>query len=181
MASADPAEPRPSILQLSSGLRPYPPDLDGVYREQLVHGPRLHAITGIEGISSQGISLSLRTAPPPADWIQGGPDRWSTDPLVIDGVFQALILWCRAERGAPSLPSRIARYHQFSPVPRGQVRAVAVVTAVQGNNVTADVELSDEAGRQIARLEGYVCTTAASLEQRFQEGRTPRSGQKDAA
>jgi hypothetical protein len=78
-----------------------------------------------------------------------------------------LIVWCRAQRGAPSLPSQLGALRQWAPFPAGQVRAVVRVRDAQGASVTSDVDLLDEAGRVVARLEGYVCTVSPSLDRAF--------------
>ncbi len=144
-----------------------------LYGELLFHGPRLHAIETVEGISETGMALRLKSAPKPSMWIEGTSDpRWTTDPMVVDGVFQALILWCRERHGAPSLPARLDAYRQFAAIPGDGVRAVVAVRNVEGSSVVSDIDLVDAGGSLVGRLEGFVCTVSPTLERAFSEGRS---------
>ena len=138
-----------------------------IYGEQLFHGSRLEAIEAVDGISAEGMVVRLRTHPTSERLLPAPTVRWATDPLVVDGVFQALILWCRELRGAPSLPSRLGAWRQFKPFPVGAVRAEVRVREVDGAAITSDVDLLDGAGEVIARLEGYVCTVSPTLDRAF--------------
>ncbi|WP_373048793.1 PfaD family polyunsaturated fatty acid/polyketide biosynthesis protein [Vulgatibacter sp.] len=142
-------------------LAPAPYDAEAIYAErQLFHGPRFHAIAAVDGIGAKAIATTLHTKA--IDWIEGA--TFTTAPLALDGVFQALVLWCRAHLGAPSLPSRLGAWRQRAlPLP-AQVRAVARVRAIEGSTAVADVDLLDESGAVVAQVEGYACTASASLE-----------------
>ena len=121
--------------------------------------------------------MTARSTPAPGEWLAGDlSTAWSVDPLVVDGIFQALILWCRAIAGAPSLPSRVASWELFEPVPDA-VRLLATVRRRRGSNVLADIDVLSEDGALIARMQGYTCTAAASLERAFA---APVSGSGDA-
>src|SRR4029077_12704126 len=84
----------------------YPLDPDDVYQRVLFHGPELRGLERIAGCGPDGITVTAQTAPAPAAWVPP-PLRgtWLADPLALDGAFQAMSVWCRAERGAVSLPS----------------------------------------------------------------------------
>jgi NAD(P)-dependent dehydrogenase (short-subunit alcohol dehydrogenase family) len=143
------------------------PTVDEAYLEQLFHGTGLRAIADIHSISRKGMSLELNAAPHAGQWIVGALHSWALDPLILDGCFQALILWCRAILGHPSLPGRVAAYWQYVTDFPPRVRAVVEIRKVEGMNVTSDVELLDDGGELVARLEGFVCTASAGLEARF--------------
>jgi len=100
--------------------------------------------------------------------VPGPAFAWTLDPLVIDGVFQALIVWCRAHLGAPSLPSRVASVRIFRSLANvARVRAVVRIHAVEGMVVSSHVDLSDLEGTLLVRLEGVLCTASASLHRAF--------------
>ena len=176
VARIGPALSTPAPLGIPAALRPYPHSLRAIYSEQLFHGARLEAIEAVEGISADGMVLRLRTHPTSERLLPAPTIRWATDPLVVDGVFQALILWCRELRGAPSLPSRLGAWRQFKPFPVGAVRATVRVREIEGAVVTSDVDLLGEAGEVVARLEGYVCTVSPTLDRAFHpEGVTAKT------
>jgi PfaD family protein len=157
----------PVPLSAPGLLRPYPHGLRTIYSEQLFHGERLEAIEAIEGISQEGMTLRLRTHPTSERLLPAPMVRWATDPLVVDGVFQALILWCRELRGAPSLPARLSAWKQFKSIPAGTVRVTVRVREAEGAAITSDIDLLDDAGEMVARLEGYVCTVSPTLDRAF--------------
>jgi NAD(P)-dependent dehydrogenase (short-subunit alcohol dehydrogenase family) len=161
------AQERPVALALPGGLRPYVQTMASTYSEQLFHGPSLQVIEAIEGVSDQGMTLKMRGPVTSATLLPGEARRWATNPVIIDGVFQALIVWCRAQRGAPSLPSRLGAWRQFADLGEGAVRVVVRVREVDGATVTSDVDVLDEGGHVMARLDGYVCTVSPSLDRAF--------------
>jgi PfaD family protein len=151
-----------------AGLAPFSTSLESVYREQLFHGPRLEAITAIEGLGEEGMTLTLRAHPTSEQLVPGPARAWASDPLVIDGLFQALIVWTRARLGAPSLPSRLESLRWFRPLAGDSVRAVVKVRSVEGASVLSDIELIDAEGALVARLTGYGCTVSATLARAFE-------------
>ncbi len=151
-----------------AGLAPFSTSLESVYREQLFHGPRLEAITAIEGLGEEGMTLTLRAHPTSERLVPGPARAWASDPLVIDGLFQALIVWTRARLGAPSLPSRLESLRWFRPLAGDSVRAVVKVRSVEGASVLSDIELIDAEGALVARLTGYGCTVSATLARAFE-------------
>jgi NADP-dependent 3-hydroxy acid dehydrogenase YdfG/acyl carrier protein len=163
--AASPAPPSP--LKAPAGLAKYPHAVDAVYESLLFHGPRLHAIQAVSGISAEGMALRLATHPTSENLLPSPAMLWTADPLAVDGIFQALILWCREHRAAPSLPSHIARMTQYRPFDgSGSVRAVVRIRETEGAIVTSDIDLVD-AGGVVLRLEGYSCTVSATLDRAF--------------
>ncbi len=147
------------------GLPAWPHTVRQAYTTQLFHGPALEVIEAIDGLGPEGMRVRLK-APPPTDLVPTATHGWVTNPAVIDGVFQALIVWCRSQRGAPSLPSRLGAWKQFAPF-GGHVNASIFVRDADAGSVTCDVDLADDTGQLVGRLEGYVCTVSATLEQAF--------------
>jgi hypothetical protein len=158
----------PAPLAALTDLQPYDLDPVAIYGTRLFHGPSWHAIAGVEGVSKAGMELGLKAAVRP-EALELDGDEFELDPLVIDGVFQALILWCRAQQGAPSLPSRLEAVQLYRPL-RGDVRAVVRVRESDALGATSDIDLCDEAGVAV-RLTGFTCTLSPSLDRAFQEPR----------
>ena len=156
-----------ATIQLDS-LALWPHTLRQAYTVQLFHGPSLEVIEAVEGVGPMGMKVRLRAPATSADVMPKPTIRWATNPLVIDGVFQALILWCRSQHGAPSLPSRLGAWRQFAPFIEPHVTASISIREVDGASVTSDIELTNSAGELVGRLDGYVCTMSATLEQAFQ-------------
>jgi hypothetical protein len=158
--------PRPDASALPGNLRPFVTPASSLYGEQLFHGPSLQVLESIDGLSEAGMTLHLASPTDPRRLLPHG-ERWSGNPAVLDGVFQALIVWCRAQKGAPSLPAQLGALRQWAPFPAGSMRATVRVRESLGATVVSDVDLLDDAGRVVARLEGYVCTVSPTLDRAF--------------
>ena len=159
-------------------LPPYPLDPDDVYQRVLFHGPELRGLERVAGSGPAGIVVVAQTAPAPAAWVQH-PLRgtWLADPLALDCAFQAMSVWCHAERGAVSLPSALGRYRQFARrFPAGAVRVVCRVAPGAGPVVRAAVEFADAAGRLVARIDDYECVLDAALTDAFRRNRLEPAG-----
>jgi acyl transferase domain-containing protein/NAD(P)-dependent dehydrogenase (short-subunit alcohol dehydrogenase family) len=142
---------------------------DEVYGELLFHGPSLQGIQQISGCSDRAIAGVVSTAPPPARWLeQPWRGQWLTDPLVIDCAFQLIVVWCREQIGANSLPSAVGRYRQFrAGFGADDVRIVAEVQRKGAAQAVADIQILDAGGRLLARLDGYECVVDSSLNHAF--------------
>jgi hypothetical protein len=142
---------------------------DAVYTDgRLFHGPDLHVIDAVQACDDAGIIGLARPAPPPAEWIaQPMRSQWLADPAALDAAFQLMILWSFDRRGVGSLPTAMQRYRQFAVFPQTGVRIVARVTKAAEHAANADIEFLDDAGRLIARIDGYECVLDASLAAAF--------------
>ena len=172
-------EPPPPV-ELPTRGAPWPGGIEDVYGEALFHGPAFQCLQSVDAVWDGGI-LATATATPPR-WLGDGRVVWCVDPLVVDGIFQALILWCRVHAGAPSLPSRVARWRSWGPLGDGPVRLLATVRRRRGANVLSDIDVLDAEGRLLARMDGYTCTAAPSLEAAFagSSGNPPAPAQAPA-
>ena len=163
-----PANDVPDAVGWPEKVAPWPGGQDTIYGQALFHGPAFQGIRSVHGTWDSGIAATLRRGPDIAEWNPAaGQGDWLVDPLLVDGIFQVLILWCRLATGAPSLPSRIARMRFYAEPTSQDVRIVATVRRRRGNNVLSDVDLLDSDGRLLARIDGYTCTAATSLEAAF--------------
>jgi len=170
--------PRGTRGIVEPALPQFPLDTDDVYQRVLFHGPELRGISSIHGCGPDGIIVTAHTAPAPVAWVQQ-PLRgtWLADPLVLDCAFQALSVWCHAQRGAVSLPSGLGRYRQYRrSFPAGDVRIVARVAAGAGQIVRAQIEFLDPAGGLLARIDDYECVLDTALNAAFRRNRLEPAG-----
>jgi acyl transferase domain-containing protein/NAD(P)-dependent dehydrogenase (short-subunit alcohol dehydrogenase family)/acyl carrier protein len=170
--------PQPPAAGELPPLEPYPHAVADAYRRFLFHGPDLAGIERVEGVSAAGIVGTVRTAPPPAKWmVQPLRGSWLTDPLVIDGAFQLMILWSFERRGAGCLPCFVGRYRQFrKSFPPGIVRVAARVTGDNGTLVRADVDFLGSDGTLVARMQGLESVIDANLERAFRRNMLAAEG-----
>ncbi|MCU0703762.1 MAG: SDR family NAD(P)-dependent oxidoreductase, partial [Fimbriiglobus sp.] len=172
-----PALPRPPAANSPPDTLPYPHPLDEIYRYFLFHGPDLHGIERVDGVSEAAVVGSTFPAPTPAEWMASPPrGQWLTDPLVVDGVFQLMILWSFAQHGAGSLPCFAGRYRQYRRAfPAGPCRIAARVTRDDGTYARADVDILDADGSLVAQIQDYECVIDPSLNQAFRKNHlTPK-------
>jgi NAD(P)-dependent dehydrogenase (short-subunit alcohol dehydrogenase family) len=166
LPKAPPADRPPAV-------GPYPHPVADAYRDLLFHGPDLHGLERVDGVSEHAIAGAAATAPPPAEWFQYPlRSQWVADPLVLDSSFQLMILWSRHQHGAPSLPNFAGRYRQFRRhFPDGPVTVVARVTRDNGTFARADIDYLDADGQVVAQLQDYECMMTDTLTAAFTRNR----------
>ena len=160
----------PSGIPAPAGNYPYRNGED-YNNGRLFHGADLRGIQSVSACSAQGIAGTVSTAPPPAAWSKN-PIRssWLADPLVLDSCFQLMILWSFENYGAGSLPTAIASYRQYQrSFPEGNVQVIARIVKSGEHSAVADIEILDQQGKLIARLEGYECVIDTSLNEAFRK------------
>jgi acyl transferase domain-containing protein len=161
--------PKPPAPEAPPPVQPYPHPVDEVYKYFLFHGPDLHGIERVDGLTEVAFIGTAYPAPAPTEWF-AGPLRsnWVADPLVLDTSFQMLILWSFAQHGAGSLPCFAGRYRQYRrSFPPGPVKVVARVTRDNGTFARADIEYLDADGTVIAQMQDYECVIDAQLNMAF--------------
>jgi hypothetical protein len=167
-----------SIVDLPT--TPYAQNSDAIYdRERLFHGPDLQGIEQVTGCSAKGITALVKAATQPSRWIrQPLRNIWLTDPLVMDGAFQLMILWSFERFGFGSLPSFAGRYRQFQDTFPGEGTQIVIrVTAEREHGASADMEFLDRnTGKLIARLEDYECVIDPSLQRAFRRNQLSQAG-----
>jgi NAD(P)-dependent dehydrogenase (short-subunit alcohol dehydrogenase family)/acyl carrier protein len=169
--------PRGSARIGEMRLPPFPLDPDDVYQRVLFHGPELRGVEQIVSCGPDGIIVKAQSAPAPTMWLdQPLRGQWLTDPLVLDCAFQAMSVWCHAERGAVSLPSALGAYRQFRRFPHGSVTVVCRVSRSHSQIIAAEIEFRDEAGNLIARIDDFECVLDPSLNSAFRRNRLEPAG-----
>jgi len=163
-----PAAPEPAMVDIPGGGF-----ADAYSLGVLFHGAALHGIERVEGLAERGIAAMLKAASAPIKWMTH-PLRgtWIADPLALDSAFQMMILWSDAHRGAPSLPSALARYRQFVSVfPKGGCRAVIGVAIGISAIAVATIQFVDRQGNLLASAEGCEFVMDAALRDAFRLNR----------
>ncbi|MBL4700996.1 MAG: SDR family NAD(P)-dependent oxidoreductase, partial [Phycisphaeraceae bacterium] len=165
------AHPAADPSDMPAPQRPYALSNDKIYTTPGLpfHGEQLHAIQGVDACDDLGISGRLNSAPSPNQWINH-PTRttWLTDPLLIDGIFQLMILWTQHKLNMPSLPTHIDHYQQFtSRLPSSGTTCICRIVKQTAHQVTCNVELLDSVGKLVAQITGYHCITDMSLREAF--------------
>ncbi len=156
-----------AIDERSLRLMPYAGS--DIYQKFLFHGKDLRGIQQIEGCSADGIAASVQAAPTPSAWMSHPlRQHWLTDPLMLDGAFQLLIVWSFVNDQCGSLPSTVGQYRQFvSKFPVDGGRIAAQIVRHERHRAVADIEFYDRNGGLLARIEGYECALDASLNAAF--------------
>jgi hypothetical protein len=131
----------------------------------------LRGIEQIVGCGRGGIVVAAQSAPLPAMWLdQPLRGQWLTDPLILDCAFQAMSIWCYAERGAVSLPSALGSFRQYRRFTKGPITITCRVAPAHGQIVAAEIEFANPDGL-IARIEQFECVLDLSLNQAFRRNR----------
>jgi PfaD family protein len=150
-------------------LGPYRHSAAAAYAQVLFHGPKFETISQVEGISARGMALRLSASRGPSSWMPEVEDtRWALDPLAIDGAFQAMVLWCVEQKGAPGLPAGIGAVRVVRDFIAGEaLRLVVEVREQTANQVLTDLEYTDAEGLLVVRLEGVATTFSPTLATAF--------------
>jgi acyl transferase domain-containing protein/acyl carrier protein len=150
-------------------VNPYPHPIEDVYRYFLFHGPDMHGIEAVDGLTETAFIGTAYPSPPPGEWFKN-PLRsaWVADPLVLDTSFQMMILWSFAQHGAGSLPCFLGRYRQYRRAfPAGPTKVVIRVTRDNGSFARADIDFLDPEGLVVAQVQDYECVIDPGLNQAF--------------
>ncbi len=135
----------------------------------LFHGPALQCVESVSACSSQGIDGLVKTAPAPSEWMsQPMRSSWLADPMVMDASFQLMILWSFQQSDRASLPTRIGTFRQFqSRFPKDKVNLKIRISSASQHAATANIEIFDQQGKLLARIEDYECVIDESLNEAF--------------
>ena len=137
----------------ASGKKPAPavepwqgPIYDG---HLLFHGPQFQVLRAIDGVSAAGLTCSLLGARA----LKWPDDQWCSDPALVDGGLQALLLWVRKALGGASLPMSIGEYRCYREgLIDGQVRCVLLRRELHESRAVCDLALLDAQGEVVAEL-----------------------------
>jgi NADP-dependent 3-hydroxy acid dehydrogenase YdfG len=116
----------------------------------LFHGPLFQVISGMEGVSAEGLSGTIGGLRQ-----MGWPDQgWQTDPAALDGALQLAVLWSKHMLGGAALPTAIHRLRAHSLPLQGSVRAVLIGRSSGRERTVSDLLMLDAAGQVVVEFEG---------------------------
>ncbi len=144
------------------------PEFSDIYDSHLFHGEDLQGITGIRGLSSEGVSGTTLAAPKPEYWFKESYlGSWYTDPLALDVAFQLAVIWSERMLGNKSLPIGIKEYRQFQQFPQEGCEIRIRICSRTSHQFSANIEfVKDE--QVIAEISGYEAVMDESLAGSFQ-------------
>lgn len=146
------------------GKERYPYAIADAYKRFLFHGPTLHGIDEVVGMSDHGMVARISSSSPE----RFGERRaaWATDPLVVDSALQMMLLWVREKHGTAALPCAIGEFAQHAPFD-GPVTVHLEMTKSSAAAGRFDATFVDGAGRVVARLAGGEYAASAALAPSF--------------
>jgi acyl transferase domain-containing protein/NADPH:quinone reductase-like Zn-dependent oxidoreductase/NAD(P)-dependent dehydrogenase (short-subunit alcohol dehydrogenase family)/aryl carrier-like protein len=118
----------------------------------LEYGPAFRTITAIAA-KDREVLVRLET--------EDDPNGWLMHPTLLDGAFQAAVALVQAESPAPLVPARVDRIELAASPAR---QAWAHLERRDGEQLTVDIVIADDAGAVCARLRG-VAFRSLPLEQ----------------
>ena len=143
---------------------------------RLFHGSALQSLQRIHSVGAQGVVAEVMSAPAPGQWMRE-PVRsnWLADPMILDGVFQALIIWSDHDAAMPCLPVSINHYRQYCRhfPKQGPILIVAHVKASWPNRLLADVECIDSKGQLLAVMSDCEAVRDTALQSAFTKNSLP--------
>lgn len=154
-----------SIDEPAMELRPAPLTVDEIYRRWLFHGPLFQTLTGIQGYHDRGIVATLRPSRAADFYPPAAAGRWLFDPALVDGAFQALIVWTRLQRSATPLPSRLGRIRWLAPEPWPEPLHVRldILSAAADPDVRCHIRFVDAAGQLRLAIDDFECAASPAL------------------
>jgi hypothetical protein len=122
-----------------------------IYGDVLFHGPAFQVITGMDGVSKDGIAARLEGVRA-SNWSQ---ETWRTDAAAFDGGLQLALLWSDHVLGGKSLPTSIEQVKTWTDeAPYGPLQAVLTKRDLQASRTKSDVRFLDSDGNLVAELLG---------------------------
>ena len=152
---AEPTLARTIILSNphSSPFRP-----EQLYTEVMFHGPAFQGVAGVDALSDNGISATLRV--PAEQGLFRAPiePRFLTSPLVLDAVGQLVGFWTAhtfSERYVV-FPFHVKNIELYVvPTAGALLTARAEMVLISDGEITSDIEVVDSNGAVSVRIEGW--------------------------
>jgi malonyl CoA-acyl carrier protein transacylase len=160
-------QPHPEQYKLPTnhGMKAFATSVEEAYRRLLFHGPRFQCIQSIDGISEQGMLVTLLPSSP-GNCVANEPlGHWLIDPIVMDSGPQLALLWARTYFDITPLPSRFQEVHIFKPFHSSSlIRCYfQVLRESVKQRVYANVFYTDQEGCPIGMIKGLESTGTKSL------------------
>ncbi|MFQ5902907.1 MAG: SDR family NAD(P)-dependent oxidoreductase, partial [Candidatus Binatia bacterium] len=159
--------PHPEQYQLpaNDGMKPFATSVEEAYRRLLFHGPRFQCIQSIDGISEQGMLVTLLPSSP-TECVANEPlGHWLIDPIVMDSGPQLALLWARTYFDITPLPSRFQEVRIFKPFHSSSLIRCCfhVLRESVKQSVYANVFYMDQEGCLLGMIKGLESTGTKSL------------------
>jgi len=121
----------------------WPYSVETAYQEKLFHGPGFHVIQQLDSFSDQG-GAALLDGQFGSQW----PDAENcfTDPALLDGGLQLLLLWAFEQTGQKSLPTAIGecRFYDIGSKPSPDSVRCQFISRIDGQfSIVSDINFSD--------------------------------------
>ena len=141
-----------NVIAQSAKSHSWPYSAKSGYQEKLFHGPQFQVIQQLETISDQG-GTALLDSQLGAIW----PDeaRSISNPVLLDGGLQLLLLWAFEKTGKTSLPTAIGECKCFGSTPIKGTVACHFSSRIDGQfRTVSDLIFTDSNARVLVELRG---------------------------
>ncbi len=130
-----------------------------LYSTGMFHGPLLQGVKHVRGWSPEGIEADLEVLPIEGFFSQAQVPRFVTDAGLLDAAGQLVGYWLSEQFGSDfnCFPFRVASFAQYSPMarPGTHILCRGMIRFTSDKQLIADFVLLDDAGRLVARIEGW--------------------------
>jgi NAD(P)-dependent dehydrogenase (short-subunit alcohol dehydrogenase family) len=141
-------------------------DAAEAYAAHCFHGPKFQRIRTIEGLDEHGLDATVESTVP-AEWMPGAASEqeWLFDPGLLDAGLQAVLIWCRVQLGAYTLPSFLGRVSRYGtpPAEAGNLQLCMRILGVEGAILSSEFSYADREGKTWLRVEGIQSTISKAL------------------
>ena len=145
-----------------------PPTHD--YSNALFHGESFRCLVKVLGLNSDGITFTAKGTPPPGNGFRSPLlPFWLVDPLRIDAIFQALIVWSDKIVGAPCLPCAIGQLRVHGNARVGELETRIEIDRFSPSSAKARAEILNETGSPLITLTDAEVVIDSALEVAFQQ------------
>ena len=130
-----------------------------LYRDGMFHGPMFRAVTAINKTGDDGTLATLEVLPREGMFKSNSNPELVTDPVILDATGQVVAFWSQETLTSQYdiFPYRLKELQLFAaPQNPGTLLSCSVHARLFGNNqMTSDIDVTDEAGNLLYRLLGW--------------------------
>lgn len=145
-------------------LVPMARSLEHAYREWAFHGPLLRRVTGVTGISAEGIVGTIYSSSSSTGIENVRQGDWIIDPFVFDAVLQLFLFWSRSRNDKTALPSRFRSFRCYEPLSDQRLTGYVALQSLSGGHaLKGTAHILDATGRVRAVLDGMEASCSRAL------------------
>lgn len=136
-----------------------------IYDHWLFHGPSFMSIQEIVGMDNRNLTASLTPSRPSTLSPRASQGDWLFDPVVLDGLFQLIVVWARINRNVSVLPARIGRVHRLGgdPLPERLHVHLRILSEPDDPIVHSHIAVVDEKQRLRIKVEDLEGASSAEF------------------